>query len=157
MMNGLWLASYILLWVLLIAVAVVLVSALRNLGVVYSMVSNTPAFSASSSPPNQRSRLTKGDKLPDAKWVTAGGELLAASNFIGSKTAFAVVSPSCGPCTDFFRSSLHDGPDPFDKSLSDFITISLGTAEKPAELPNQFDMQANACAVLDRNAECTTT
>lgn len=155
-MTGLWLISYVVLWICLLIVAIILISALRNLGVVYSLLSSLPEFastSANRSSPPKPSSLTVGDELPNARLVTASGESRTAYDFRGSKMAFALVSPSCGSCAIFLEHLPFDGPDPLDESLRDFVVISLGSIEQTAQLQEKSRPSSTAGVLFDSDGE----
>jgi hypothetical protein len=143
--SGLWLTSYIVLWVLLLAMAVVLVSTLRNLGVVYSLVSSGAAFT---SPGRKPSTLKQGEVVPDATWFTASGEPTPVSTYRGSKMAFAVVSPSCASCGGFLEMAVEDGPDPLDDYLRDFTVISLGSVIQTSQFLDDLRAKGMSTAKL---------
>jgi hypothetical protein len=151
-MSGLWLASYILLWVVVVAMGLLLVSVLRNLGVVYSMVGSLPEFTATRPP--KPSTLTAGAKLPDAQLITTTGESKSISEFAGSRMAFAIVSSSCGSCLLFLQQlNGDDGIDPADQSLRDVVIIGLGDAEETRRLLERAGIDGKTPVMFDVHDE----
>jgi hypothetical protein len=149
MMTGPWLISYVLLWVLFLAMAVVLISTLRNLGVMYSMISGGATASAT----QPQTSLTQGATLPDATWFTAHGEPKSAHEFSGEKMAFAVISPGCDGCAIAIERILKEGPDPLDESLRDFVLVSLGDPAHTAAMTEKFNIPGDVPTFLDRDSE----
>ena len=152
-MSGLWLASYVVLWALVLALAVVLVSTLRNLGVVYTMVTSLPAFSDRQ---GGHSSLSHRQVLPEAVLATATGGRRATSEFKGTKTAFAVVSASCGPCSSFLE-SLHE-PEVTDwrdlhVDWRDLVVVSLSGPRETEELLARARMTTPMVVLLDGDGE----
>ncbi|MGH2867918.1 MAG: peroxiredoxin family protein [Solirubrobacteraceae bacterium] len=145
-MTGLWLASYIALWVLLLAVTVTVISALRNLGVVYSMIIQSPGFARTSA---SRTNLNPGEELPEARLVTAAKEPRSVSSFRGSKTAFAVVSATCEACWLFLRSADENGPDQLDPGLRNMVIISLSDPKATAKLMERAGFRRDALLLFD--------
>lgn len=84
-MSGLWMISYIALWVLFLATALTLVSALRNMGVLYEAVTRLSQHTKW----NQTStNLTAGAELPEVTLQTLTGDDKPLSALEGIKTAF---------------------------------------------------------------------
>jgi hypothetical protein len=153
-MTGLWLASYVALWILWLAVVVVLVSLLRNVGAVYSTI-NSLAFATSGRVSNNgtvRSALREGEKLPEVSWRTASGESKSVSQFLGSKIAFVLVSASCGACTHALAVAQASGPDPDDPHLRHMVIVSLSDAQETAKLLDGAGIAAEAVVLFDREA-----
>lgn len=149
-MTGLWLVSYILLWVLLLAVTVIVISALRNLGVVYSMIIQSPGFARASA---SGTKLNQGEELPEARFFTVARELRLASSFRGSKTAFAVVSATCEACWLFLRSADKNGPDELDPGVRNMVIVSLSDAQATAKLIEKAGFSRDALLLFDPDAE----
>src|SRR5579864_5152095 len=97
------LISYVVLWILVLVLAIALVSTLRNLGVVYSLVSGQAVGTRSG---QSASGLERGEELPDAVFELATGGLRSIREYRGSKLAFAVVSPACEACSGFIDVAL---------------------------------------------------
>lgn len=148
-MTGLWLISYIVLWIVLLAVTAVLISTLRNLGVVYSMIIQSPGFARSS---ESRTNLKQGDMLPDARIEAANRDIRMTSSFRGQKTAFAVVSATCEACWLFLRTANQDGPDPLDPSLRNMVIVSLSDPSATADLLERAGGSGDETVLFDPDA-----
>ena len=149
-MSGLWLISYVALWILVLAVAVVQVSVLRNLGVVYE------AFRARPSEPRALpSALTAGQRLPDVTWRTLAGQAVPVSEWMGSKRAFTLVSPDCAPCLDYMK-ELSEGTrdlDPLDSTVKEWVVVSIGSQDGTTVLAQRAGVPANVPILLDSDRE----
>lgn len=89
-MSGLFLLSYIALWVLFLAVALVLVSVLRNLGLIAEAIRAEQPLNVTSS------KLRVGEVLPEIVLQTRNGEDASVHDLAGVRTALIIVSPYCG-------------------------------------------------------------
>src|SRR5690349_8239311 len=96
-MTGLWLISYIALWILFLVLAVVLLSVLRNLGALYE------TLAAFQNPPQEPIKLVPGDIVPDLALPALSGDRVPISAFRGQTTAFLIVSPGCSPCHSLLK------------------------------------------------------
>lgn len=133
-MSAPWLASYTALWVLVAVLGIVVVSVLRNLAVVYSLVANgVPQTKPSNVRPCD---LTNGQTLPEARMSTFDGRPMSSARFLGTRTAFCLVSPTCTSCEAYLDHVLHSGADPLDKSLRAFVVVSFGS---PADTKSLLD------------------
>jgi hypothetical protein len=121
-MTGLWVISYIVLWILFLVVAIALLSILRNLGVIYESLVTTRATSVGNT------KLVAGEALPNLTLQTLAGEPITLSKFESVKAAFSIVSPECVPCHRFLRAIATDRAviDPLDSSVRQRIIISVG-------------------------------
>jgi peroxiredoxin len=144
-MNGLWLASYVALWVLFLVVAVVLVSVLRNLGVVYETLDRLDLNG------ENETKLIIGDKLPDLSLVTLSNEHVSLTTFYGSKSAVFVVSPECSPCQDLISAiATHSLPlDLRDVEVRQHIVISTGAVSETITFIQGLDLQTNVQVLVD--------
>ena len=139
-MTGILLVSYIALWVLFLVVGIVLVSVLRNLGIIYS--------SLAALAPQQRplSMLKLGQAVPEAAWETLTGERRTVSDFRGVKQAVTLVSPTCSPCVDHLRSIADRGsePDPTDSSARHLVSVCLGSLTETLGLLEKATLEADS-------------
>lgn len=152
-MTGIWLFSYIALWVLFLAVAVVLVSALRNMGVLYEMVARL-----SVQPSNLRSAPTKlvpGEPVPDVALQTLLGEVVPVTHFRGEKMAFVIVNPGCSPCHTLLRhiSKNSANLDPQDPSVQYKVIVSLGDSQGTSSMMEQLDFPQDIPVLVDIQGE----
>lgn len=143
-MAGGWLVSYVVLWLLLVAMATILLSVLHNLGVLYAAVSKVTTGRQDMKP----STLVDGEVLPDVECLTEAGKPVNVSDFAGSKVAFAVVSAACGACARFLEVALHDGPDPLDRDLRRMVIVSLSDPAATSTLLARAGVQAPSGQVL---------
>lgn len=96
-MSGVWLVSYIALWVLFLVVAVVLISVLRNMGALYEMLEHIPPAQ------NAAIKLIAGTPIPELTFEALDGNQLTTTAFRGQTIALTFISPGCGPCRDLLR------------------------------------------------------
>jgi thioredoxin-related protein len=136
-MTGLWLISYIALWLLFFLVAIALVSVLRNLGVIYESLETMVPRSRRAS-----TKFTAGDIVPDLTLSTLAGEEVNISNFRGRKMAFLIVSPNCSPCRDLLRDIAENGEslDPLDPSVHHKAIVSIGNKPETIELVQDVNL-----------------
>ena len=89
-MTGLWLVSYIMLWLLFLSIAIVQISVLRNLGIIYQRIERRFPLPTG---------LVAGDPLPEVTLTTLDGVQVQISRFLrGAKSAIVIVSPTCSGC-----------------------------------------------------------
>jgi thiol-disulfide isomerase/thioredoxin len=144
-MTGPWLLSYIVLWLLFLVVAIVLLGVLRNLGVLYESIQTQ---SATRSP---LSKLVNGQILPETELQSLSGAPISLATFAGEKTAFLIMSPSCGPC----RALLSDvgnaviDLDPLDPTVQRAVLLSLGEASRTAEFAQQSGVPPTVPILID--------
>lgn len=100
-MSGLWLVSYVALWVLFLVTAFALLSVLRNMGELAEALKRLNA-------PHDTVTLVAGHAAPIVALQAANGALVATTDFRGQPTTVAVISPGCGPCRSFAE-ALADG------------------------------------------------
>jgi hypothetical protein len=123
-MSGIWLVSYIALWILFLIIAIVLISVLHHIGVLYGKVEGDRQ-----PPPTI---LTPGEALPEVTFSRLNGELVPLSRFLGKPVAFLVISPGCSGCIEALQSfANHDQHDtespiknPIVVGLNDKVAIS---------------------------------
>jgi hypothetical protein len=120
------------LWLLFLVVAVVLVSVMRNLGVVYAGLKVAPPQGL---PPT--STLKAGQLLPEVTLRTLTGDRRVISNLVaGTKYSIDVVSPGCGPCVQYLA-QIGIGerpPDPLDTDVRLRMVVSVGSQEATDQL-----------------------
>lgn len=143
-MSGLWLVSYIALWILFLVIAVVLLSVLRNLGTIYTALQQ-PAM-----PEPPPLNLTAGQPVPALQLQHISGEPATLTAFRGQPTAFVVISPGCGPCHDVLGALSH-GTALEENGLSgrQRVVISLGSGPETAPLIQQVGLPPNIPVLID--------
>jgi thiol-disulfide isomerase/thioredoxin len=152
-MTGVWLLSYIALWVLLLANAIVLILVIRNLGVLYdSLTTIAPVLSQGSD-----IKLRAGKVLPEVSWLTPSGARRAASEFSGRRFAFVFVSPGCGPCVDYLQVMARDGLASIDATANQFAVVSLADRESTVDLITSAGLPGDTTVLLDPNREQAQT
>lgn len=144
-MTGLWLISYIALWILFLVVAVVLLSVLRNLGVIYESMVKTVKLSP---PPT---KLVAGEVLPELTLQTLAGDSTSLSEFPKKKTAFIIVSSHCSPCVSLLKRIAEDNtnPDPLDSTIRSRIIVSVGSIPESAELISRSRLPQDVPVLVD--------
>lgn len=154
MTGSIFIVSYIVLWVLWLIVTVILVSVLRNLGIVYrSLEALSPA--ANRAP----TALKAGDRLPDVTWRTLAGDPVTIGTLDSHRQAVALVSPSCEPCLAYLRdiAAATLDPDPLDRSVRLGVVVSLGDdAETKQFLHKVGELPADVRVVVDSSREVSS-
>ena len=87
-MSGIWLASYIALWAVVLFQGVVIFVLLRQLGVIYLGTAQGVANDG----------LDVGTEAPDFTVSGLNGEPLSLASFRGSSLVLIFGSPTCAPC-----------------------------------------------------------
>ncbi len=87
-MEGLWLLSYIVLWILVIGLAVLVLLLYRQLGIMYLGTAEGVS----------RDGLERGTRAPDFNLADQYGTEQRLSNYKGKPVALVFGSPNCGPC-----------------------------------------------------------
>lgn len=94
-MSDLWIASYVLLWLIVVGMAFLLMGVLRQLGLIYLRLGPDPG--ALITPEG----LARGSQAPDFKAVELlSGQPIHLSEFRGRRVLLAFLSPTCSPCRD---------------------------------------------------------
>ena len=121
-MSGIWLISYAALWILFLAVAVVQLVVLRNLGVLYDHLGQQELRLP---PP---SRLVAGEPLPEIALATLDGRAVSTADWRGRKLAISLVSGECGSCRQFLieLAANHAAPDPLDPTVTERVIVGIG-------------------------------
>jgi peroxiredoxin len=144
-MTGLWLVSYIALWILFLILAVVLLSVLRNLGTLYESLAVAHPLE------EQPIKLVAGEALPDLTMRTLSGERVPVSRFQGTKTAFFVVSPGCSSCTSLLKDIAENGADPYphDGIVRQRVIVSNADTAETAALIDQTGLPDSVPLLID--------
>jgi len=87
-MEGIWLVSYIILWILVIGLGLLVFLLYRQLGVMY----------LGSAEGVSRDGLTKGTPAPDFNLMDQYGNAQRLSSYRGRPVLLVFGSPSCTPC-----------------------------------------------------------
>lgn len=102
-MTGLWLASYIILWVLVVVVCLLLIGVLRQLGLIYRQLTPAPTKPTeedNSIPELERDGPEIGSSLQDlsVESINGFGKLTLAMQSAGETTLLMFMSPMCETC-----------------------------------------------------------
>ena len=87
-MEGVWLVSYIVLWILVLAMGVLILLLYRQLGIMY----------LGSAEGVSRDGLARGTQAPDFSLTDQYGNQQRLSNYRGRPTLLLFGSPHCSPC-----------------------------------------------------------
>ena len=119
-MSGLWLVSYGIRWVLLIVIAVVLLSLMRNIGLLQQRLEQATQ-------PPAPSIYALGDAIRSASVQTLAGTPIDLATLNGTSRALVVISPHCGPCHDVVHhlTTTTDRTDPFGLGVEQTVLISV--------------------------------
>ncbi|MFC1466327.1 MAG: TlpA family protein disulfide reductase [Candidatus Brachytrichaceae bacterium NZ_4S206] len=149
-MTGPWLVSYIALWILFLIIVVVLISMLRNMGVLYQSMERLVTLL-----PNT-SKLAVGEELPQVSLFDARGQQFEWQTLADMTIAFVVISPGCGPCEAVLEQLAHDGTQ-LDADLSiqveKHVVISLGDTAATTKLLNDLDLHGKVVLLFDTREE----
>jgi hypothetical protein len=146
-MSGLFLISYIALWVLVLLLAVLQLTILHNLGAIYEQF------------PKMRPAPTKlktDDILPAIKLrANESDQIKTTTDFKGSKIAFSIVSPRCGSCLEHLRQLVGEGEniDPADSSLKDHVVIAIGEPDEVRRLIRRAQLPPHLPVYVDSSKE----
>ncbi len=150
-MTGLWLVSYVALWLLFLVVAVVLLGTLRNLGALYESVR------AQSTSLSKRSNLVNGQRLPAVELHNLDGVPVPISAFVGEKTGIVIVSPSCLPChallSDLSNAAID--LDPLDPTVQRAVVISLADTARTVDLAREVGLPSSIPMLADEQGMVT--
>jgi peroxiredoxin len=135
-MNGIWLISYIALWALVLLLVIVLVGALRHIGILYRRGGQgAPATT-----------LKAGDALPDAPIRNIQGEATRISRFRGTPTRFLIVSPQCSGCKAILEQLAHL---PLDADRGQIVVLSMADLAETISLTSDLQLPSIYPVLLD--------
>jgi hypothetical protein len=103
-MEGMWLVSYIALWMLLLALGVVVVSLLRNVGLLATTVQQIQTGV------EDTLTLGVGAPVPELPLKTLSGQATSLAAHRGTPAVLVFVSPGCGPCHELLVARQHGAP-----------------------------------------------
>ncbi len=153
-MSGIWLASYIALWAVVMFQGVVIFVLLRQLGVIYLGTARGVSDDG----------LDIGSKAPDFSVRQLNGESLSLTSFQSKPLVLVFGSPTCAPCRGLIPDLnvfahererelgvlfLSRGNDESARRLADELKIEVPVAAHPDEhLPNQYQARVTPFAFL---------
>lgn len=139
-MTGLWLVSYIALWVLVAIIVVLLIGVLRHIGLLYQYT-----IGHWSGPPTN---LRAGRQLPDLMLRTLDGSEVRLSQFAGAPANFAVISPHCSGCLKLMEDivkTAHEGD-----IAERWVLVSLADAESTREMVSTLNIPPSYAVLIDQ-------
>jgi hypothetical protein len=154
-MSGMWLVSYIILWVLLLVIAFTLLNILHNLGVIYNIIHP----SADKQGYMQPTKIQPGTVLPEVELYTLGAIKQSTTDFIGKRLAISIISPHCEPCQQLLKriATEQDNFDPIDPTVTNAAIISMGSPEETAQLIKDAGLPASIPVLVDANSNISKT
>jgi methylamine dehydrogenase accessory protein MauD len=126
-MEGIWLVSYIVLWILVIGLGVLVLLLYRQLGIMYLGTAEGVS----------RDGLERGVRAPDFKLTDQYGQVQQLSSYKGKPVALLFGSPHCSPCR-LLLPQLHD----WARQHSDVSVLWLNAASE--EESNRFVSETGA-------------
>lgn len=138
-MSGLWLISYIALWILFLVVALLLISVLYHLGIIYNRIDKRSA---------PATKLTAGKPLPDVVLQTLDGNQIRTSQFHGSQSAFVVISPGCSGCVRVLK-ALAAGEKVVESPLLHTVIVSMRDISATLEMVRQVRLPEDYLVLVD--------
>jgi methylamine dehydrogenase accessory protein MauD len=94
-MSGVWLASYIVLWVVVLVLAFLLAGALRQLGLMQLRLGDDPGALITDT------GLERGAQAPDFTAIESeSGELVTLSDLVAKPRVLVFASPGCLSCRE---------------------------------------------------------
>jgi methylamine dehydrogenase accessory protein MauD len=99
-MTGLWLASYLILWGLVVVLCLLLIGIMRQLGLIQRQLDSLLPQSQEGIPPLEYDGPVIGSPIPNLEVGTINGfgTLTQPKLGDGSKTLFVFMSPMCETC-----------------------------------------------------------
>ena len=137
-MSNFLIISNIILWVLLIVIAVVVLSIMRNIGILYQHLEKE-------NQPREKSLLKIGQPLLFAPVHSFDGSTIDLATLKGVATAFAIISPDCYPCREVVKHLLltSNHADPFDLEVEQTVIINIGDRKTTLSLFQEYDIDIN--------------
>jgi hypothetical protein len=144
-MTGVWLISYIALWILFLVMSTVLLIMLRNPGVFFNFVAMSPQKDLMSS------KIEPGMTLPKLMMQTLAGDMIDISTFRGMKTAFFIISPHCSVCINLLKEIAENGTEPnlVTPTVRRHVIVSLGDISDTDEIIRQVGLDQNVPVLVD--------
>jgi len=138
-MSGLWLVSYVVLWILVLIVSLLLISVLYHVGVIYNRLERR--FS-------QPTKLSAGETLPEVVLQTLGGERVHISQFFGNRIAFVIINPGCSGCLNILK-ALASGDRIVESPVERTIVVSMRDAPTTLDFVQQVDLPQEHLVLVD--------
>jgi len=141
-MTGLWLISYIALWILFLLTGIALLSVFYHLGIVYNRIENVHT------PPTN---LKAGETLPEIALKTLAGSHTKSSQFRGAQTAFLVVSPRCSGCLNVLKTIAGNERFLEESALEQLVIVSVSDVPSTLEMIEQTQFPEIYPVLTDTN------
>jgi methylamine dehydrogenase accessory protein MauD len=147
-MNGIWLISYISLWILVVVLTIIVLGLVRQLGIIYLRLGPEQNLLATTE------GLELGKPLPEfeANEFTHN-RIFTAKDLEGRQSILVFVSPSCSPCKELMPHLIE-----FQKSWDGKINIVLfcqGEARPGIEFFSSYDL--HSYLIIDQEGKLSET
>lgn len=147
-MNGLWLASYVALWIVVAILSVIVLGLVRQLGLIHLRLGPEQNLWTT------REGLEIGSAAPGFRAMDVlHGEELTLQNLKGKPSVLVFLSPTCGPCVELMP-HIRD----FQKSKSGRVSLVLLSQASP-QSSREFAIthQLNVPVISDADGEIFKT
>ena len=141
-MSGFWLVSYITMWILLIGISFVMLSIMRNMGILYQRI--------------EQNKLQNDTKISKYAINEAVESLIVTDmqdlsvdliEKLSQKTAIIIISTHCSPCRDLIKYlAEHKHKDPLDLGVESTIVISMGSNRALQDLLDEYKVDSGDIA-----------
>lgn len=141
-MSGFWLASYVVLWVLVVLSVFVLMTLARQIGIIYERLGSTGARAMDAGP-------MIGEIAPAFKQIDIFGQLIEVPSSTGKLTLLFFTSTHCSICSTLMP-SLKSIADSERDSLEVVLINADGSTEKEARKFAQMNKTSNIPFVVSQ-------
>lgn len=137
-MSGLWLISYVALWLVALALLLGLLATLRQIGILHQQAAQ---------PFVPRTKLIHGERAPDLELQTLEGDRVRLSHTINGRTPILIVSPACGGCNTLLRQFANGaiGSDMAER----IVVVCVASIRETAELLQRTGIPGGARVLVD--------
>lgn len=147
-MSGIWLISYILLWILVIALVAIVLGLVRQLGMIYLRLGPEQNLLATSE------GLELGKPIPEFE----AGEIsqnrnLTIGDLKGHPSVLVFVSPSCSPCKELMP-HIKEFQHQWDGKIN-LVLFCQGEMQPAKDFYSAYDL--NTLLVIDQNGKLSET
>jgi hypothetical protein len=137
-MNGLWLASYLFLWLLFVLLLLGLLATLRQIGILHQQA-GLPAM--------PKTKLVRGERVPDLALRRVDGARVRLSACVDGPALAVIVSPSCGGCIALLEQIARGGI--AQEVAERIVLITVANSEDALGLLKKTGVFAKANALVD--------
>ncbi len=142
-MSGLWLISYVALWILFLVMALLLIGLLHLVGEIYKAMSLEPPVTS----------LKKDEEAPEIVLQDLKGKRATTEQFRGRITAFVIVSEGCSHCHKLLEEMANAKKELSKSSMPQVVLLSLDGLTKTKQLINQFELTGIFVTLADPTGE----